>query len=255
MEQPQYGEQAKSLFKDGQKLLADIVQNKRAKLRAVVGLWKASSDGDDVVLEGGETLRFLRQQTEHQAEEPFYCLADFVAPKASHRNDFIGGFAATAGQEIEDYALSLKKNNDDYNGILVQALSDRLAEATAEYLHKKVREIWVYGKAEKFSVEDLIKEKYRGIRPAAGYPSCPDHTEKAVLWRLLDAQKRTGISLTSSYAMQPGSSVSGLYFSHPDSRYFNVGRIGKDQVEDYAKRKGMSVAEVEKWLGPNLGYA
>ena len=178
-----------------------------------------------------------------------------MAPKGSGRDDYVGGFAVTAGQEIEEYALSFKKKNDDYNGILVQALSDRLAEASAEYMHKKVREIWGYGKSETLSMEDLIKEKYRGIRPAAGYPSCPDHTEKAILWKLLDAEKHTGIKLTSSYAMQPGASVSGLYFSHPESRYFNVGRLGRDQVEDYAKRKGMSLAEVERWLGPNLGYA
>jgi len=226
-------------------------------LRAVVGLWKANSVGDDVLLEGadGAAFRFLRQQSEKPEGEPYYSLADFVAPKDSGREDYMGGFAVTAGPEIEDYALSFKKANDDYTGILVQALSDRLAEATAEYIHKKVREIWGYGKAESLSYDELIHEKYRGIRPAAGYPSCPDHTEKALLWRLLEAEKRTGIRLTSSYAMHPGASVSGLYFSHPESRYFAVGRIGKDQVEDYARRKGMSLAEAERWLGPNLGYA
>jgi 5-methyltetrahydrofolate--homocysteine methyltransferase len=255
LEHPQYGEQAVSLFKDGQRLLSDIIKNKRARLRAVVGLWKANALGDDVEVEGGETFRFLRQQSEKQGKEPYYCLADFIAPSDSGREDTLGGFAVTAGQEIEEHALSLKKNNDDYSGILVQALADRLAEATAEYVHRKVREIWGYGKAENLGYDDLIHEKYRGIRPAAGYPSCPDHTEKALLWKLLDAETRTGIKLTTSYAMQPGASVSGLYFSHPESRYFNVGRIAKDQVDDYARRKGMPITEVERWLGPNLGYA
>ncbi|MES2201479.1 MAG: methionine synthase [candidate division FCPU426 bacterium] len=254
LEHPRYGEQAKALFKDGQKLLADLVRNKRANLKAVVGLWKANSVGDDVLLENGQSLRFLRQQAQKEGKEPYYCLADFVAPKSSGREDFVGGFAVTAGPEIEAFALSLKQGGDDYSAILVQALSDRLAEASAEYVHQKVRQIWGYGKNEELSMDDLIHEKYRGIRPAAGYPSCPDHTEKALLWELLEAEKHTGISLTSSYAMHPAASVSGLYFSHPESRYFNVGRIGKDQVEDYARRKGMTVAEIERWLAPNLGY-
>ena len=187
LEHPQYGPQAKELFADGQKLLADIIQNKRAKLRATVGLWKAVSEGDDLKLKtqgGFERLHFMRQQAGKvaaQAGEPYYSLSDFVAPASSGRQDYVGGFAVSAGPEIDAYAMSLKAANDDYRGILVQALSDRLAEALAEYVHLKVREIWGYGKAEKLSPQDLIQEKYRGIRPAAGYPASPDHTEKATL--------------------------------------------------------------------------
>jgi 5-methyltetrahydrofolate--homocysteine methyltransferase len=200
------------------------------------------------------TLRFLRQQQDLKPGEPLYCLSDFVAPKDSGRVDTVGAFACTAGQEIEDYALALKKSGDDYKGLLVQALGDRLAEALAEFLHLQVRKAWGYGEGENLAVVDLLHEKYRGIRPAAGYPSAPDHTEKAALWALLDAEKATGITLTSSYAMHPGASVSGLYFAHPDSRYFAVGRLAKDQVEDYARRKGWAVSEAEKWLGPYLAY-
>jgi 5-methyltetrahydrofolate--homocysteine methyltransferase len=181
-------------------------------------------------------------------------LSDFVAPKSSGRIDTVGAFACTAGQEIEDYALSLKKGGDDYKGLLVQALGDRLAEALAEFLHLQVRKAWGYGEAENLAVKDLIKEQYRGIRPAAGYPSAPDHTEKQAIWSLLDVEKQTGITLTTSYAMHPGASVSGLYFAHPDSQYFAVGRLAKDQVEDYAKRKGWTLQEAEKWLGPYLAY-
>ena len=168
--------------------------------------------------------------------------------------DYIGGFVVTAGDQVDKYADSFKKKHDDYSSIMVKALGDRTAEALAELIHKKVREIWKYGKDENLTNEDLIRENYRGIRPAPGYPSCPDHTEKAILWEILEAEENTGVSLTESYAMNPGSSVSGFYFSHPESRYFNLGKILKDQVEDYAERKGLSVDEVEKWLRPNLGY-
>jgi 5-methyltetrahydrofolate--homocysteine methyltransferase len=261
LKHPTYGAQATELFKDGQKLLEDIIRNKRAKPKAVAGLWAANSVGDDVEVYANEsrtqvltTLRFLRQQATQNPGDPTYCLADFVAPKSSGRVDYVGAFACTAGQELEDYALSLKKGGDDYKGLLVQALGDRLAEAFAEMLHLQVRKAWGYGDKEELGVEDLIKERYRGIRPAAGYPSAPDHTEKDALWKLLNAETNTGIKLTSSYAMHPGASVSGLYFSHPQSRYFAVGRISKEQVEDYAKRKGMSLADAEKWLAPNLAY-
>jgi 5-methyltetrahydrofolate--homocysteine methyltransferase len=261
LEHPTYGEQAKTLFADGKKLLEDIIRNKRAKPRAVAGLWAANSVGDDVEVYADAsrskvlaTLRFLRQQQDQKPGEPLYCLADFVAPKSSGRIDTVGAFACTAGQEIEDYAMSLKKSGDDYKGLLIQALGDRLAEALAEFLHLQVRKAWGYGETEDLSVPDLIREKYRGIRPAAGYPSAPDHTEKDAIWSLLDAEKATGIKLTSSYAMHPGASVSGLYFAHPDSRYFAVGRLAKDQVQDYATRKGWSLAEAEKWLSPYLAY-
>jgi 5-methyltetrahydrofolate--homocysteine methyltransferase len=255
LEHPKFGAQAKELYRDGQKLLEDIVRQKRAQVRGVVGLWKANRKGDDVVIEGGERFHFLRQQQDKDGREPNYCLADFIAPEESGRSDALGAFAVSAGQELEEFALSLKAKQDDYRGIIVQALGDRLAEAGAEYLHKKVREIWGYGKEEGLSYDDLIHEKYRGIRPAAGYPSCPDHTEKALLWKLMNVEKRIGISLTSSYAMSPGASVSGLYFAHPESRYFSVGRIGRDQLENYAERKGMELKTMERWLGPNLGFA
>lgn len=261
LEHPQYGEQARQLYADGRSLLEDIVKNRRARPKAVIGLFAANSVGDDVEVYADasrsrvlETLHFLRQSQELKPGEPMHCLADFVAPKDSGRVDTVGAFACTAGQELEDYALSLKKAGDDYRGLLVQALGDRLAEALAEFLHLQVRKAWGYGEGEQLTVEDLFKEKYRGIRPAAGYPSAPDHTEKAAIWRLLEVEQATGITLTSSYAMRPGASVSGLYFAHPESRYFAVGRLAKDQVEDYARRKGWTLAEAEKWLAPYLAY-
>lgn len=261
LEHPQYGEQARQLYADGRSLLEDIVKNRRARPKAVVGLFAANSVGDDVEVYADasrsrvlETLHFLRQSQELKPGEPMHCLADFVAPKDSGRVDTVGAFACTAGQELEDYALSLKKAGDDYRGLLVQALGDRLAEALAEFLHLQVRKAWGYGEGEQLTVEDLFKEKYRGIRPAAGYPSAPDHTEKAAIWRLLEVEQATGITLTSSYAMRPGASVAGLYFAHPESRYFAVGRLAKDQVEDYARRKGWTLAEAEKWLAPYLAY-
>ncbi len=261
LDHPTYGEQARVLYADGKKLLDDIIRNKRARPRAVAGLWPANSVGDDVEVYADParskvlaTLRFLRQAQDLKPGEALYCLADFVAPKSSGRIDTLGAFACTAGQELEDYALSLKKAGDDYKGLLVQALGDRLAEALAEFLHLQVRKAWGFGESENLSVGDLIKEEYRGIRPAAGYPSAPDHTEKKPLWELMDAERATGISLTSSYAMHPASSVSGLYFASPESRYFAVGRLAKDQVADYAARKGWSLQEAEKWLGPYLAY-
>jgi 5-methyltetrahydrofolate--homocysteine methyltransferase len=261
LEHPTYGEQAKTLYADGKKLLDDIIRNKRAKPKAVAGLFAANRVGDDVEVYADAsrskvlaTLRFLRQQQDVKPGDPMRSLSDFVAPKESGKIDHVGAFACTAGQEIEDYALSLKKGGDDYKGLLVQALGDRLAEALAEFLHLQVRKAWGYGETEALTVPDLIREKYRGIRPAAGYPSAPDHTEKDAIWKLLDAEKATGIKLTTSYAMHPGASVSGLYFAHPESRYFAVGRLAKDQVEDYAKRKGWSTAEAEKWLAPYLAY-
>ena len=228
------------------------------------GLFPANRLGDDVEIYTDESrekvltkFHFLRQQIEKGDGTPNWCLADFIAPRNSGTPslpDYIGAFAVTAGAEVKDLADAYKKQHDDYNAIMIEAIADRLAEAFAEYLHKRVRDEWGFGKTENLSSADLIEEKYRGIRPAAGYPASPDHTEKGILWDLLAVEKNTGIQLTESFAMWPGSSVSGLYFGHPDSRYFAVGKLGKDQVEDLAQRKGKSVSEMERWLGPWLNY-
>jgi 5-methyltetrahydrofolate--homocysteine methyltransferase len=256
-----HGEEATKLFADAQKMLAEFVANKSLKLQAVYGLFPANSIGDDVeVYTNGSrkhlrtTLHFLRQQIEKGDGTPNWCLADFIAPKATAQADYIGAFAVTSGHGLKEIVEAFKAKHDDYNAILAEAIADRLAEAFAEYLHKRVRDEWGFGKLEKLTTADLIEEKYRGIRPAAGYPASPDHTEKEILWDLLDVEKHTGIKLTESFAMWPGSSVSGLYFAHPESKYFAVGKLGKDQIEDYAKRKGFTVAETEKWLGPWLNY-
>jgi 5-methyltetrahydrofolate--homocysteine methyltransferase len=260
-----WGKQATDLFNEAQKILKEVIQSKRFRARAVVGFWPANSVGDDVELytdsskkEVLETLHFLRQQKEkvksEKSETGYFCLSDYIAPKASERTDYIGGFVVTAGHEVERFAQTFVDKNDDYSAIMVKAIGDRFAEATAEFIHKKIREQWGFGLKENLSNEDLIAEKYRGIRPAPGYPACPDHTEKALLWKLLDAEARTGTSLTENFAMNPPSSVSGLFFGHSEARYFQVGNIGKDQVEDYAKRKDMPLRVVEKWLAPNLDY-
>ena len=261
-----HGEEATKLFADAQKLLVEFVANKLLQLRAVYGLFPANSTGDDVeVYTNGSrkhlrtTFHFLRQQIEKGDGTPNYCLADFVAPKSAIANgqvpqDYIGAFAVTSGHGLKEIVEGFKAKHDDYNAIMADAIADRLAEAFAEYLHKRVRDEWGFGRAEKLTTDDLIQEKYRGIRPAAGYPACPDHTEKAILWDLLDAEQHTGIKLTESFAMWPGASVSGLYFAHPESKYFAVGKLGKDQIEDHAKRKNMTVTEDERWLGPWLNY-
>jgi 5-methyltetrahydrofolate--homocysteine methyltransferase len=229
--------------------------------RGVYGLFPASAIGDDVELysDGTRTnqltrFHFLRQQANKEGSEPCRSLADFIAPKETGLPDHIGAFAVTSGVGLKALCDSFRAQHDDYNAIMAEAIADRLAEAFAEYLHKRVRDEWGYGRAENLSPEELIHEKYRGIRPAAGYPACPDHTEKGPLWSLLNVEANTGMQITESFAMWPGSSVSGLYFAHPESRYFSLGKIGRDQVADYAERKGMSVAEVERWLGPNLNY-
>jgi len=196
----------------------------------------------------------LRQQTLKDKGEPCRSLADFIAPKETGLPDHIGGFAVTSGIGLKELCDKFKAEHDDYNAIMAEAIADRLAEAFAECLHKRVREEWGYGRGEALSTTELIEEKYRGIRPAAGYPACPDHTEKGTLWDLLDVQKNTGMFLTESFAMWPGSSVSGLYFAHPQSRYFGLGKIDRDQVVDYYVRKGMTLTEIERWLGPNLNY-
>jgi len=253
-----YGEQATKLFADAQELLEEIIAKKLITARAVYGFFPANAVGDDVQLFTDETrsqplttLHFLRQQMEKKDGEPHRSLSDYIAPELP---DHVAGFAVTSGIGLKEIVEKFKAEHDDYNAIMAEALADRLAEAFAECLHKRVREEWGYGASENLSTDDLIEEKYRGIRPAAGYPACPDHTEKGTLWKLLDVENKTGIKLTESYAMWPGSSVSGLYFAHPESRYFGLGKIDRDQVLDYAARKGMSVVEVERWLGPNLGY-
>jgi 5-methyltetrahydrofolate--homocysteine methyltransferase len=252
-----HGAQATELFEDGQRLLQRIVSEKLLEARGVYGFFPAQSVGDDVELFAGDSRRqvltmfhFLRQQIEKSEDQPNLCLADFVAPA----NDYIGAFAVTAGLGVDELAAQFKAQNDDYNAIMTEALADRLAEAFAEYLHKRVRAEWGYGKNETLTTEQLIEEQYRGIRPAAGYPACPDHTEKWTLWKLLDAEKSTGIRLTESCAMWPASSVSGLYFASPRSKYFAVGKLDRDQIQDYSRRKGMELRTVEKWLGPYLNY-
>ena len=253
------GAKARELFEDAQKQLKDIVLNRRFTARAVYGLFPAASRGDDIVVfkdadRSSEltVLHTLRQQI-HKPEGQFnHALADFIAPESSGVEDYIGLFAVTTGHGADEWAATFDKDHDDYASIMAKALADRLAEAFAEYLHKRVRTEWGYGKQEQLSNEELIREKYQGIRPAPGYPACPDHTEKRLLWDLLEVEKNTGIKLTESCAMWPAASVSGIYFSHPQSKYFAVGKIGNDQIEDYAERKGFSIEETEKWLGPWL---
>ncbi|TGK03912.1 methionine synthase [Leptospira semungkisensis] len=263
LENETYGKQARELFKDAQKLLEDIIPNKRYRTKGVIGIFPANSVGDDIEVYEDENRKkvktvfhTLRQQiSKEDKQEPNYCLADYIAPKDSGIADYVGGFAVTAGHGVEEFAALFDAKLDDYNSIMSKALGDRFAEAFAEYMHLKVRkEIWGYVPDENLSAEELIREKYRGIRPAAGYPASPDHTEKRTLFDLLDAERNTGITLTEHFAMWPASSVSGLYFAHPEAKYFAVAKINKDQVEDYAKRKGISVSEVERWLAPNLAY-
>lgn len=255
-ENPTVGVEAKKLFEDAQIMLDEIIENKSLMANAVVGLFRAEAEADDINVfdESGDPktqFHFLRQQGKKAPGIPNISLADYVAPK----DDFFGGFAVTAGIGIEKLIEQYEKDHDDYKVIMVKALADRLAEAFAELMHTKVRkELWGYSSDEKFANDELIKEKYQGIRPAPGYPACPDHTEKRLLFDLLEVEKSTGIELTESFAMYPASSVSGFYFSHPESKYFGLGKVGKDQVEDYAKRKKMSVEEAEKWLAPNLSY-
>ncbi len=260
-EHREQGAEAKKLFADGQAMLDRMIAEKPITARGVYGFFAASGVGDDVALfADGERknemarLHFLRQQANREGSEPCRSLADFVAPAETGLRDSVGAFAVTSGIGLKEFCDAFRAANDDYNAIMAEAIADRLAEAFAECLHKRVRDEWGYGRAETYTPEELIQEKYRGIRPAPGYPGCPDHTEKGAIWRLLEVEEKIGMKLTESFAMWPGSSVSGLYFAHPESRYFSLGKIGKDQVEDYAARKGWTVETVERWLGPNLGY-
>jgi 5-methyltetrahydrofolate--homocysteine methyltransferase len=258
---PEHGAQARQVFTEGNALLDTIIEQNLITARGVYGFFPASAVGDDVELytDGtrGEVLdrfHFLRQQANREGTEPCRSLADFIAPKETGLSDYVGAFAVTSGIGLKELCDRFRAENDDYNAIMAEAIADRLAEAFAECLHKRVRDEWGYGRVEGLSPAELIQEKYRGIRPAPGYPGCPDHTEKGTLWQLLDVQANTGMQITESFAMWPGSSVSGIYFAHPESRYFSLGKIDRDQVVDYHKRKGMSVAEVERWLGQNLNY-
>ncbi|MEJ2308922.1 MAG: methionine synthase [Gammaproteobacteria bacterium] len=256
------GEEARKLYDDARAMLDKILKEGWLKAKAVIGLFPANSDGDDVVLYTDEsrnetltTLHFLRKQGKQPSGKYNECLSDYIAPLSSDKHDYIGGFACTAGIGIDDKIAEFEKEHDDYSSLMLKALADRLAESLAEWLHKKVRkELWGYAADEQLDNEALIAEQYQGIRPAMGYPASPDHTEKDLLWELLDAENNTGIWLTESKAMVPTAAVSGLYFAHPEARYFAVGKLNRDQVEDYAKRKGMTLPEMERWLAPNLAY-
>jgi 5-methyltetrahydrofolate--homocysteine methyltransferase len=259
---PEKGKEARQLFDDAQLMLSDIVNKKMLQAKGVFGLYPANSVGDDIEVYTDEskkklltTFHHLRQQNVREEYDHFYCLSDFVAPKESGITDYMGAFAVTAGLGIEKWLKHFEEENDDYSSILLKALADRLAEAFAEYLHEKVRtEYWGYAPAEKLDRQELIREKYQGIRPALGYPACPEHSEKRDLFDALKAEKNTGIELTEHFAMYPTAAVSGQYFAHPDSRYFNLGKISKDQVEDYARRKGIPLEQAEKWLAANINY-
>src|SRR5437667_7022141 len=248
LDNPSHGAAARELFEHAKELLDQIQANQWLKARGIYGFWPAHADGDDIALDNGVRFPMLRQQVDHGDDKPYLSLADFVAPAGDH----VGAFAVTAGLGVDELAARFSAEHDDYRAIMAKALADRLAEAFAEYLHEKVRRDW-YEAGPKMSNEDLVRERYRGIRPAFGYPACPDHTEKRTLFDLLGARS-IGMELTETCAMTPTAAVAGLYFAHPQSRYFMVGKIGRDQVEDYARRKGMTVSETERWLRPNLGY-
>jgi 5-methyltetrahydrofolate--homocysteine methyltransferase len=269
LEHAQYGRAARDLFDNARTLLDRIVSENLIHARAVYGFWPANTDGEDVIVyddgirdQGSPTpdprtelTRFpmLRQQEQMADGVPHLSLADFVAPMESGLTDFVGAFAATAGLGADALSRTFEQQHDDYHAIMVKALADRFAEACAEWLHQRARRDWGYGTDEQLTQADLLAERYRGIRPAYGYAACPDHSEKRRLFDLLGAE-RTGMALTESFAMMPAASVSGLYFAHGAARYFSVGRLGRDQIEDYARRKGVTRSEVERWLSPNLGY-
>jgi 5-methyltetrahydrofolate--homocysteine methyltransferase len=259
---PKVGEAASNLYADARRMLKALIAERWLTARAVVGLFPANAVGDDVEIYASEardglltTLNFLRQQKPKPDGQPHECLADYVAPRASGVNDYFGAFAVTAGIGIDERVTRLQRAHDDYSAIMLKALADRLAEAAAEHFHERVRrELWGYATAEGLTNEQLVREEYRGIRPAPGYPACPDHTEKAKLWSLLAAETNAGIRLTESYAMYPTAAVSGWYIAHPQARYFALGKIDREQVRDYARRKGLALTEAERWLSPSLGY-
>ena len=261
LEDPVVGEAARGVFGEGRALLKKILAAKSLKANAVFGLYPAASVGDDIEIYADESRaetamvwHCLRQQTEKPSDRGNLCLADFVAPRDSGVPDYVGAFAVTTGIGVDAGVRAFEANHDDYNAIMLKALADRLAEAFTELLHERVRkEYWGYAADEKLSSTELIAEKYRGIRPAPGYPACPDHTEKGALFELLSAGE-AGITLTESYAMLPAASVSGFYLSHPDARYFSVDKIGEDQAADYARRKALALDQAERWLAPNLAY-
>jgi 5-methyltetrahydrofolate--homocysteine methyltransferase len=253
------GEEATKLFNDAQAMLRDILRDRRFTARAVIGFWPANAVGDSIEVYADEqrsrvlaTFHFLRQQQEKPADQFNHSLADYVAPRESGRLDYLGGFAVTSGHGVEAYAKAFEQKHDDYSAIMAKALGDRLAEALAELMHQRAREFSGYGRTENLPMKDILREKYRGIRPAPGYPACPDHTEKRTLFALLDAERATGIELTESFAMNPPSAVSGFYFNHPESKYFAVGKLARDQVEDYTVRKSQPLETTEKWLAPYL---
>ncbi|MGB1884452.1 MAG: vitamin B12 dependent-methionine synthase activation domain-containing protein, partial [Gammaproteobacteria bacterium] len=254
------GEQARHLHKDALAMLDEIVKAKQLKARAVFGIFPAARIQDeDIAVYAGDTeptiIHSLRQQQKKPDSQPNYALADFVAPESAGIQDYMGAFAVTTGIGLDDIVQRYEAEHDDYGAIMAKALADRLAEAFAEHLHERVRkEYWGYARDERLDNNQLIKEAYRGIRPAPGYPACPDHTEKSLLWRLLDVPKNAGVELTENFAMHPAAAVCGWYFAHPEARYFGVGKIGRDQVEDYATRKGLPLSDAERWLAPNLNY-
>jgi 5-methyltetrahydrofolate--homocysteine methyltransferase len=260
---PVVGEQVSNLYADARRMLKQIVRERWLTARGVIGLFPANSvDDDDVEIYTDESrtrvltkLHFLRQQKGKPAGQSHDALSDYIAPKSSGRSDYIGAFAVTGGIGIEPHLERFAKSHDDYSSIMLKALADRFAEAFAERMHERVRrEFWGYAPEERFTNDQLIKEEYRGIRPAPGYPACPDHTEKATLWKLLDPEANAGMKLTESFAMYPTAAVSGWYFSHPGSRYLAVGKIDVDQVQNYAARKKISLEDAQRWLSPNLGY-
>jgi 5-methyltetrahydrofolate--homocysteine methyltransferase len=259
---PVVGEAASNLYADARRMLKLMIAERWVQANAVIGFFPANSVDDDIEVYADESrtqvryrLHHLRQQKPKPAGQPHYALSDFVAPRDSGVKDWIGSFAVTTGIGLDEKVREFEARHDDYSSIMLKALADRLAEALAERMHERARrEFWGYAPEERFTNDQLVREEYRGIRPAPGYPACPDHTEKATLWQMLDVEKTAGIRLTESFAMHPTAAVSGWYFSHPEARYFQVGRIDADQVTDYAQRKGMALAEAERWLAPLIGY-
>ncbi|HEY1314157.1 MAG TPA: vitamin B12 dependent-methionine synthase activation domain-containing protein, partial [Steroidobacteraceae bacterium] len=262
LQDPVVGAAASALYADATRMLQAVVQERWLKARAVVGFFPANGSDDDIAVFSDETrhtvrvrLHHLRQQKSKPQNQAQSCLADFIAPIGSGRSDYVGAFAVTAGIGIDAHVARFEAAHDDYSSIMLKALADRLAEALAERMHERVRrELWGYAPDERLDGEGLIREQYQGIRPAPGYPACPEHTEKATLWQLLDPEQNAGIRLTESFAMYPTAAVSGFYFSHPQAHYFGVGQIDHDQVASYARRKKWTLAEAERWLAPNLGY-